>query len=390
MSKNVNKYTAFFKSFSDAEDQLDFMMASEKHKDKVDTISTGSYAVDNALGGEGGLMVGRIHQYYGPAGSGKSLMAMLAIKEAQKKDPTSTQMWIDSEGTFDPRWCESLGIDLNRILLIEDDTAVNGRSLFTMLLGTPKEDAKTHELKGKSKEGFFDKIINGEFNTNVIVLDSLGGLIPPQEDINTVGKAGIALLPRFLSTTFKKVSLEVKKSKAAFIVINHKKDNMDPYGKDHTFSGGNSFTHFLTSSIYFEAIQRKDAMVLDDKENKVGQAVRVSVEKTKAGAQGRTEIKLHFGRGVIDLHEEIANLALGYDIVTKPTSMSYEYGDRKWVGSAKFMDAVKEDQDLANELAVKIKDARLNKWNKKEPSEAPPVVEKPKKADKSMNKGDTE
>ena len=383
MNKDMNKYAAFFKSFSDAEDQLDFRMGDQK--ESFETISTGSYAIDDCIGGEGGIPKGRITQYYGMAGSGKSMLAILAIKEAQKKDQDSQSVWIDVEGTLDLDWCSTLGVDVSRLIVIDGETAVNGRECFTMLLGEPKEDARTHILKGKLKEGLLDKIINKEFNINIIVLDSLGGLIPPGEDVSNIGKMNISLMARFLSTTLKKLSLEVKKANVAFIIINHKRDSMNPYGPTHTYMGGNSFTHFLSLSLYLETIQRKDAMVIDEKERKVGQSVRASVEKSKSGSQKKCEIKVHFGKGIIDLHEELANLALEYDIVSKPTSMSYEYGNQKWVGAAKFFEAVKNDQNLADELAAKIKEARLNKWKPKELSLVPSegVVEKTKKSDKN-------
>ncbi|CAN5951423.1 unnamed protein product [Sphagnum jensenii] len=210
-------------------------MGDQKGKEAVEVLSTGSYAFDDAIGGEGGIPFGKVTQFYGPAGSGKSFFAMLAVKEAQKRDPESNQMWIDSEGTLDLRWCETLGIDTGRLLVVEGDTAVNGRLCFEMLLGVPREDAKTHALK--------------------------------------------------------------------------------------------------------------------------------------------------------DLHEELANLALDYDIVTKPTSMSYSYGDRKWVGAAKFNDAVRDDKELATELLAKVKTARLNKWKPKQDEvsapETEPVIKPVPKAPKS-------
>jgi RecA/RadA recombinase len=319
--------------------------------------------------------------------SGKSLMAMLAIKEAQITEPETQQVWIDAEQTFDAAWAKSLGLDLNRIIVIDEDTAANGRKCFEMLLGVPKEDQK-HILKGKSKEGLFDKIINKEFNINLIVLDSLGSIQPPMEDTSVVGKSNMALMARFLSTTLKKVSLEVKKANVVFIIINHKRDNMDPYGQDHTFAGGNSYSHFLSANLYFEAVQRKDAMILDEKENKVGHPLRATIEKNKMGPWPRKcEFKVHFGKGVIDQHEEIAQLALDYDIISKPSTMSYEYGDKKWVGAAKFQEAIRSDKTFADELVQKITDAReLKKKGVAENLLAPPekIVEKSEKVKKSQ------
>ena len=290
---------------------------------------------------------------------------MLAIREAQLLDPTAQQMFIDSEGTFSSTWAEILGLDTSKIIIVEGDTAVNGRKCFEMLLGVPKEDKK-HLLAGKSKEGLLDKIINKEFNINMVVLDSLGSIIPPGEDTSAVGKMNISLLARFLTTTFRKLSLEVNKAQIPFIVINHKKANMDPYGVDHTFSGGNTYAHFLSANIYFEVVNRADAQVLNEKDQKIGHTMRATIEKSKFGPYPRKcEFKVDFGVGIIDKHIEIANLALDYEVVTKPSTMSYEYKDQKWVGAAKFQDAIANSEELAKELIQKISEARDAKLEQK-------------------------
>jgi recombination protein RecA len=356
-----NKLEAFFKSFAETDAQLDFRLAHETIGEKVSVVSTGSLSLDDALS-SGGLPNGRLIQYYGPPSSGKTLLAMLAIKEAQHMDPTAQQMFIDAEGTFDPSWASALGCDISRIIVVDGETAVIGRSCFEMILGVPKEDKKTHEYIGKSKEGLLDNIKNGQFNINIIVLDSLGAIIPPGEDISVIGKMNMALLSRFLTTTFRKLSLELNRAGVPFIVINHKKANMDPYGVDHAFSGGNAYAHFLSANVYFEAVSRADAQILDEKDQKIGHTIRATVEKSKFGATPRKcEFKVNFSIGVIDKHEEIAKLAIDYNVISKPSQVSYEYGDKKWVGLGKFQDAVKDDLVLADELVLKINEARENK-----------------------------
>lgn len=360
-----DKLNAFFKSYSDSEDQLDYKMAHVSVGEKVPAISTGSYALDDALS-SGGLPKGRLIQYYGPPGSGKTLMAMIAIVEAQKDNPDAQQVFIDAEQTFDPNWAEVLGVDTSRIILIDGDTAANGRKCFELLLGVPKEDARTHVLKGKSKDGLLDKIINKEFNINLIVLDSLGAIIPPGEDTAVVGKMNMALMARFLTTTFKKLTLELNKAQVPFIVINHKRDNMDPYGADHTYTGGNTYSHTLSANVYFEAVQRKDSLILDEKENKIGHPLRATIEKSKFGPWPRKcEFKVNFSIGVIDKFEEIAQLALDYGVVLKPTNLTHKYGELEWVGFPKYCKAIQEDDILAAELLVKIDLARENKMEQK-------------------------
>ena len=361
MSKKLD---AFFKSYADSEDQLDYKMAHETVGERTEVISTGSLSLDDALSC-GGLPKGRLIQYYGAAGSGKTMISMIAIMEAQKQDPLAQQMFIDAEQTFDPNWAESLGVDTSRLILVEGDLAANGRRCFEMLLGIPKEDKK-HVLAGKSKEGLLDKIINKELNINIIVLDSLGAIIPPGEDTSAIGKMNMSLLARFLTTTFRKLTLELTKANIPFIVINHKKDSFDMYGADHTYSGGNTYSHMLSANVYFEAIQKKDGMILDEKENKIGHPIRATIEKSKFGPWPRKcEFKINFGIGVIDRHEEIAALALDYDVVIKSSSVSHEYCGQTWVGFPKFCNAIKNDQALAEELTLKISLAREAKQEQK-------------------------
>ena len=360
--KKSDKLTAFFRSFADADAQLDVKMAHEEVGEKLPVISTGSLVLDDALS-SGGLPKGRLIQYYGAPGSGKTLMAMLAMKEAQRQDPEAQQMFIDAEGTFDAKWAETLGLDTSRIIKVEGETAVIGRSCFEMVLGTPKEDKKTHELVGKSKQGLLDMIMAGEFNINMVVLDSLGAIIPPGEDTSAVGKMNMALLARFLTTTFRKLSLDANRAQVPFIFINHKKANMDPYGVDHSFSGGNTYAHFLSANVYFEAVARADAQILDEKEQKIGHTMRATIEKSKFGPYPRKcEFKVNFGIGVIDRHEEIAQLALDYNVVVKTSTVSHEYGDKKWVGFPKFCEALRDDVALQSELVFKIAAARDAKW----------------------------
>lgn len=368
--KNDNKkeLEAFFKSYADAEEVLDFRMADDLLGQDVEVISTGSPGLNDALGCWG-IPLGRLVQFYGPPGSGKTLVSMLLIKEAQKKDKEAKQVVIDAENSFSPDWANTVGCDTSRIIIVDGDLAVQGRSCFTMLLGKPKED-KQHHLIGKTQEGLLDKIKNKEININLIVLDSLGSIIPPIEDVSEIGKSNISPLPRFLSTVLKKLSLEVKKANIPFVMINHKKANMDPYGADHTFSGGNAYGHFLSANIYFEAVQRKDAAILDNHEEKIGGPIRAKIEKSKFGPWPRQcEFKVDFGKGIVDTHEEIANLAIKYGIVSKPNNVSHQFGDKTFRGFDNFCKALLTDAEMLSDIEKKLEEVRKNKFKPREPVE---------------------
>lgn len=356
----ANIHEILAKSYADSEAALNNISVASSYLDqKFQVISTGSHVLNDALGC-GGLPKGRIIQFYGKGGSGKTLMAIIAMKEAQAEDPSAYQIFIDAENTFSSLWATTLGVDVDKVIIIDKEHAQNGRMLFEALLGVPKEDAKTHVLVGKKTEGWLDRIASEEINVNMIVLDSLGNIIPPGEDTSAVGKANMALMARFLGPTLKKLSLEVTKANVPFIIINHTRDTMDPYASsDHTYSGGNDYTHALSCNIYFEPIMRKDAAIMDEKDNKIGHMIRATVEKSKFGPwPRRCEFKVNFGVGVVDQHDEIAKLSLDWNVVEKTSSVTHEYSGQKWVGFNKLCDAIKEDSKLAEELLLKISEAR--------------------------------
>ncbi|MCE2138380.1 DNA recombination/repair protein RecA, partial [Streptococcus thermophilus] len=69
----------------------------------ISTISSGSLALDDALG-VGGYPRGRIVEIYGPESSGKTTVALHAVAEVQKQGGTAA--YIDAENALDPVYAE--------------------------------------------------------------------------------------------------------------------------------------------------------------------------------------------------------------------------------------------------------------------------------------------
>jgi len=358
-SKQVkDPFVAFFQAYADTDEAMtDIRRGHETITQKTPVIPTGSLLLDEALS-SGGYPCGRLIQLYGNPGSGKTMLAMIGIANAQKVSPTSRQVFIDAEQTFSSTWAAQLGVDTKRLLVISGDMAVDGRRCFEWLLGVPKADAKTHEYKGQAKDGLLDKIITKELDINFIVLDSLGSLIPPQELTAVVGKQNMALLARFLTPTLRKLSLQVSKANIPFILINHVKSSMDQY-VDHTFSGGNTYNHFLSANIFFKPVNRTDAKILNENEERIGATISATVEKSKFGPWPRKcEFRVEFDKGIINREEEISKLAVEYGVIETPSSVSYVYNDKKWVGQGKMHEAIASDPVLQAELIIKIDEAR--------------------------------
>jgi recombination protein RecA len=347
---------ALLKDFSKVNEAFSVKTSTDIYNANLEVISTGSVSLDDALSC-GGYPKGRLIQLYGQPSCGKSLLTMLGIREAQKADPEAEQFFIDSEGTFDPYWAQTLGVDTDRVKLFEGEVATWAKDVFEFLMGVPKEDAK-HNYVGKKQDGLLDLIANKQYNCNMIVLDSLGSLQTPTELVSAVGKQNMALLARFMSNEIKKLSVAVSKANIPFIMINHIKSSMDMY-VDHTFSGGNAYTHHLSANIFLKPINARDGLILDEEENKVGGPISATIEKSKFGPSPRkAEYKVHFGVGIVSRGEEILTLGIKYGLIQRPTNTSYVYGETKWVGRANAGEAIESDPALQDEILEKVKVAR--------------------------------
>ena len=90
------------------------MKMGDKSVEDVPTISSGSLALDIALG-VGGYPKGRVIEIFGPESSGKTTLALHAIAEAQKTGGIAA--FIDAEHAFDRFYAEKLGIDIENLLI---------------------------------------------------------------------------------------------------------------------------------------------------------------------------------------------------------------------------------------------------------------------------------
>ncbi|MEI6144508.1 MAG: DNA recombination/repair protein RecA, partial [Candidatus Berkelbacteria bacterium] len=121
-------------------------------KMEVDVISTGSFALDLALG-VGGLPRGRVIEIYGPESSGKTTLAIHVVSEAQKMGGLAA--FIDAEHAFDPEYAKRIGVNLDDLLISQPDTGEQALEICETLVRSNAVD--------------------------VIVIDSVAALVPRAE-----------------------------------------------------------------------------------------------------------------------------------------------------------------------------------------------------------------
>ena len=109
--KNVDlALSAITKQFGEGS----IMRLGDAHKMKVETLSTGSLAIDLAIG-VGGLSCGRIIEVYGPESSGKTTFCLSVIAEAQRNGGLAA--FIDVEHALDPKYARIVGVKLDDLLV---------------------------------------------------------------------------------------------------------------------------------------------------------------------------------------------------------------------------------------------------------------------------------
>src|SRR3972149_2326819 len=215
---------------------------------KVDTVPTGSIALDLALG-VGGLPRGRIIEIYGPEASGKTTLALHVIAEAQKRGGQCA--FVDAEHALDPSRAEIIGVNLDDLLMSQPDTGEQALEITETLI----------------RSGALD----------VIVVDSVAALVPRAELEGEMGDAVMGLQARLMSQALRKLTGAISKSKTILIFTNQLRQKIGVmFGNPETTPGGLALKFYSSVRIDLRRIE-----VLKDGEQVVGSRHRARVVKNK-------------------------------------------------------------------------------------------------------------
>lgn len=308
------------------------MSLGEGTKLKVDSISTGSFSVDLALG-IGGLPRGRVTEIYGPESSGKTTLALTTIAEAQKQGGSCA--FIDAEHALDPEYAQKLGVKLDDLLISQPDNGEQALEITETLVRSNALD--------------------------VIVVDSVAALVPRAEIEGEMGDSMMGVQARLMSQALRKLTGVVSKSKTILIFINQIRMKIGVmFGNPETTTGGNALKFY--SSVRLE-IRRKAA--LKKGEENVGNHVSVKVVKNKVAPPFKTaEFDIMFGQG-IDYEGELIDLGVLQGVVEKAGSWLSYKDEKLGQGKEGARAFLKENKDVGEsikkEILEKIEEAKEEK-----------------------------
>ena len=324
---------------------------------RYEAISTGSPKLDEAIG-IGGIPMGRITQFAGQESSGKTMLALSCIKSYLDANPNNTALFVDAEYTYDPEWARSQGVDISRVMVIKTNDA---KAIFEGLIGTMKTNSKTKKVS-KNMKGILDYVIEGEDprfkDLGIIVLDSIAVLNTPLEISADIGKANMAPIPRFLSTELKKLTPIVAQANVAFIGINQVRVNLGQmFGDPTTSPGGKALKHACSLMINMAPVFGADSVIKNDDGDKIGHTVRAKIQKNKVGAPYRqAEYKVKYKKGIVNIEEEVFDLAVKYGVIEKPSSQSYLIDGEKIRGRESAISAFSSNNSAVKNYQEVIRD----------------------------------
>ncbi len=329
-----NKQKALSAALSQIERQFgkgSIMRMGEQERQAVPVISSGSLALDIALG-VGGLPRRKIIEIYGPESSGKTTLTLHAIAEAQKSGGVCA--FIDAEHAFDPSYAEKLGVDLDNLLMSQPDTGEQALEICETLV----------------RSGAVD----------LVVVDSVAALTPKAEIEGDMGDSHVGLQARLMSQALRKLTGTINKSNSTVIFINQIRMKIGVmFGNPETTTGGNALKFY--SSVRLD-IRRIGA--IKQGEEVVGNETRVKVVKNKVAPPFRqAEFQILYGRGIYRTGE-IIDLGVQLKLVDKSGAWYAYKGDKIGQGKANASNYLEENPEIAREIEQAIRDELLPKPGK--------------------------
>ncbi len=292
---------------------------------EVEAISTGSLAVDAALG-IGGLPKGRIVEISGPEGAGKTMLSLHAIRESQKQNGTAA--FIDAEHALDVSFARRIGVDVENLIISQPDSGEQALEIVDTLV----------------RSGAFD----------IIVVDSVAALVPQAELEGDMGDSHVGLHARLMSQALRKLAGSINRSHTCLIFLNQLRMKIGVmFGNPETTTGGRALPFYSSVRIDIRRIARVKDGDLD-----IGNRTRVKVVKNKVAPPFReAEFDLIFHGDQIGISHEgdLLDIGVAKGLVDKSGAWFSYNGARLGQGRDNARVFLRENPTVAAEIEHKLR-----------------------------------
>src|SRR5881396_2645760 len=224
------------------------MKLGSAERQHVDTIPTGSIALDLALG-VGGIPRGRITGIFGPESSGKTTICQHVIAEAQRRGGVAA--FSDVEHALDPGYARACGVNVDELLVSQPDTGEQALEITETLIRSGGVDC--------------------------VVVDSVAALVPRAEIEGEMGDSFMGIQARLMSQALRKLTGSINRSKCLVIFINQMRMKIGVmFGNPETTTGGNALKFYASVRLDIRRIA-----AIKQAESVIGNRTRVKVVKNK-------------------------------------------------------------------------------------------------------------
>lgn len=271
------------------------MKLGEAKKMEIETISTGCFSLDEALG-VGGFPRGRIIEVFGPESSGKTTLSLHVIAEAQRLGGIAA--FVDAEHALDPEYAGKIGVNIEELLISQPDTGEQALDIVETLVRSAGID--------------------------VIVIDSVAALVPKAEIEGDMGDHHMGLQARLMSQALRKLAGLVSKTNTCVVFINQTRMKIGVvFGNPETTAGGTALKFY--ASLRIEV--RRSAQI-KQAERTIGNRVKVKVVKNKVAPPFRACIfDIMYNEGM-SITGDLIDRGVEERVVVKRGN-SYVFGEEK-------------------------------------------------------------
>jgi len=292
---------------------------------EIECISTGSLAVDAALG-IGGLPKGRIIEIAGPEGAGKTMLTLHTVREAQKQGGTAA--FIDAEHALNVQFAKRIGVDVENLIISQPDSGEQALEIVDTLV----------------RSGAFD----------IIVVDSVAALVPQAELEGDMGDSHMGLHARLMSQALRKLTSSIARSHTCLIFINQLRMKIGVmFGSPETTTGGRALPFYSSVRIDIRRIAR-----IKDGDTDIGNRTRVKIVKNKVAPPFReAEFDLIFHGDEIGISYEGDLIDIGVDkgLVDKSGAWCSYNGERLGQGRDNAKTFLLENEAVRAEIESKLR-----------------------------------
>ena len=298
---------------------MDIVPSLQNEDRELTIVPTGVKTLDQAL--TGGWTGGRVVELFGEEQSGKTLISLLTIAEAQRHGKVC--MLVDAEQGYVPKWGAKLGVDNEKLILLKHNVV---EPIFQTI------DAYV-------RDGLVD----------IVVIDSIANLASNSMIEGEMGKAQYSPVALAMSRLLPLTLPTLAAHDVTLILINQVRDEIGAYVKSLKTPGGRAIRHAASTRV--RVFKSGSSKLIRQADTVTGVEIMCEVKKHRGGANFRTaEFRIDYEKG-FDTEYDLATSMLDKGIITRAGAFyTVIKTGKKFQGFENLLDAMRNDTVLRSEL----------------------------------------